>query len=174
MLHFHLTSPHHPIRDDKTRPAYHCVSILPWRRRSASLRGYVRLGNDVHASSMTLSHQPCPAVYFALSYLLSGTGFIRGPRLMKYFWRVLHGTGRKTGTRLVLRFGNLWPRAAGWRPGSSLRQRYLLMTGSGVSVVFVPIPFLHVGLANPAFEFFIARWFPRMCAWFSVRLGIFS
>lgn len=103
MLHFHPSSPHRPIlQTHETRPAYHCVFTLPRRPRSCVITRLRLTWQRCSCQRHDFEPSACPAVYFALSCLLSGTGVIRRPMLMEYFWRVLHGTGRKLGTRLVL------------------------------------------------------------------------
>lgn len=97
---FHLTSPYRPkLQNHTTLDPPTTASLSP--DGDDDLRNYEAtydLANDVHASNMTLESSAYLAVYFALSYCLYGTGFIRGPSLMEYFWRVLHGSGRKLGT----------------------------------------------------------------------------
>lgn len=105
---FHLTSPYRPkLQNHNTLDPPTTASLSP--DGDDDLRNYEAtydLANDVHASNMTLASSAYLAVYFALSHYLYGTGVIRGPRLMEYSWRALHGSGRK-----LVRFGNLWPRA---------------------------------------------------------------
>lgn len=96
----HLTSPYRPqLQNHKTLDPSTTASLSP--HGDDDLRSYEAtydLANDVHASTMTLESSAYSAVYFALSDCSYGTGVIRGPSLMEYFWRVLHGTGRKLGT----------------------------------------------------------------------------
>lgn len=84
----HLTSPYRPkLQNHKTLDPPTTASLSP--HRDDDLRNYEAtydLANDVHASTMTLESSAYSAVYFALSYCLYGTGIIRGPRLMEYFW----------------------------------------------------------------------------------------
>lgn len=111
-------SNHPPLRLYRPTETTTCVITrlrTTWRRYLCQL-------NDSRSS-----HQPSGCVFCAVFLLVwhrchPVDAMIDGTFLAC----VLHGTGRVVDTSGVANPANLWPRATGWRPGTSLRQRYFL------------------------------------------------
>lgn len=170
----HLTSPHRPILQNYKTPSTRLLVRL-YPPTGTAICVITRLRTTWQRCSCQLydfESSAHSAVYFALSYCLSGPGVIRGPRLTEYpifflFWRV-YGTGRKIvkshccdsaipGSRLlagvqVLLFDkdiSLWRDLAYRR--------------------VCPCPLLHVSTTGSASAFFVAQRFPRVFCLSSIR-----